>query len=328
LAPPAAATWPEHDETALRHLQRITITPQTPVQAEAFFLPAHAPDTGQRFCIFHPAADNAGRPLARPKGRILYIHPFAEEMNKSRRMAALQARAMAAAGYAVLQIDLLGCGDSSGDFGDASWDAWVRDVVTGCQWLSDRVGADGQTLAEVPLWLWGLRAGCLLAAEAAHQLAEPCHFLFWQAPAAGKLLLQQFLRLKVAGDLASGQSKGVMEQMRQQLAGGKPVEIAGYALASGLANGLERSQLALPEDLSGTRRVEWFEVSTRMATDDSDDSAGFSPVSEKSMALLRSQGFQVCSHLARGPSFWQTTEIEDAPDLIAQTLHALEAKAP
>ena len=48
------------------------------------------------------------------KGSILYLHPFAEEMHKSRCMAALQARHFAQAGYAVLQVDLTGCGDSSG----------------------------------------------------------------------------------------------------------------------------------------------------------------------------------------------------------------------
>ncbi len=74
---------------------------------EAFFLPVANAQHSQRFCLFHPAQGRAsGAPL-------LYLHPFAEEMNKSRRMAALQSRALAEHGYAVLQIDLLGCGDSS-----------------------------------------------------------------------------------------------------------------------------------------------------------------------------------------------------------------------
>lgn len=47
------------------------------------------------------------------RGSIVYIHPFAEEMNKSRRMAALQARALTLAGFAVLQLDLIGCGDEA-----------------------------------------------------------------------------------------------------------------------------------------------------------------------------------------------------------------------
>ncbi|MBN9422686.1 MAG: alpha/beta hydrolase, partial [Candidatus Accumulibacter sp.] len=118
---------------------------------EAFFLPA---TSGQRYCLFHrPATEGAAR------GALVYVHPFAEEMNKSRRMAAVQARALAAAGYAVLQIDLHGCGDSSGDFADASWAGWLDDVELACAWLRARCAA--------PLWLWGLRSGCLLAAEAA-----------------------------------------------------------------------------------------------------------------------------------------------------------------
>ena len=125
------------------------------VQQEAFFLPAGA---GQCFCLYHPPQG------PEEKGAVLYIHPFAEEMNKSRRMAALQSRALAAAGFGVLQIDLRGCGDSSGDFGDADWQTWVEDVVNACHWLSAR--------SKAPLWLWGLRAGCLLAVDAAVNLPE------------------------------------------------------------------------------------------------------------------------------------------------------------
>src|SRR5665647_3289851 len=122
-------------------------------------------------------------------------------------MAALQSRALAQAGYAVLQIDLLGCGDSSGDFGDATWQGWVSDVVQGCHWLRSQSNFQCAGSGQRPLWLWGLRAGCLLAVEAARQVGEPCNFLFWQPPAAGKPLLQQFLRLKVAADLLGGQAK-------------------------------------------------------------------------------------------------------------------------
>ena len=68
---------------------------------------------------------------------------------------------MAAAGYTVLQIDLRGCGDSSGDFGEAGWSDWVDDVLAACVWLREQ--------NQAPLWLWGLRAGCLLATEVARR---------------------------------------------------------------------------------------------------------------------------------------------------------------
>ncbi|MFN3884534.1 MAG: hypothetical protein ACK4Q4_07240 [Rhodocyclaceae bacterium] len=47
--------------------------------AEAFFLPVA---DGNRFCLHHPPAGAA-------RGALIYLPPFAEEMNKSRRMAAM-----------------------------------------------------------------------------------------------------------------------------------------------------------------------------------------------------------------------------------------------
>jgi len=292
-------------------------------QSESFFLPADNGRSGQRFCIFHPAQGKA------TLGSVLYVHPFAEEMNKSRRMAALQSRALAQAGYSVLQIDLLGCGDSSGDFGDATWQDWVSDVVQGCIWLTSQDRGDshndpspvGDTHIQPTLWIWGLRAGCLLALEAASQLDTPCNFLFWQPPASGKLLLQQFLRLKVASEMLGGQAKGVTESLRQQLAAGEAVEIGGYAFSSAVARGLERAELNVPEGLrrpEAAVRLEWFELSTR-------EDAALSPVAQKAITRWEQDGFEVRGHVLHGPSFWQTTEIEDAPALIAATTDALTA---
>lgn len=288
-----------------------------PDQPEAFFLPAGAAQTtpsDQRFCIFYPAEGGASSGAAR--GLVLYMHPFAEEMNKARRMAALQARALAQAGYAVLQIDLLGCGDSSGDFGDASWQGWVGDVVQGCRWLRQHSKTPGAASGRVPLWLWGLRAGCLLAVEAARQLDEPCNFLFWQPPTAGRPLLQQFLRLKVAGDMLGGEGKGIMADMRRQLGSGASIEVAGYLLSPGLATGLEQATLRPPAHAVPVQRVEWLELSTR-------EGAGLSPVSAQTIGEWQQAGYTARSHIVTGPAFWQTTEIEDAPALIPATTTAL-----
>ena len=282
-----------------------------PVQAQiqAFFLPSPSPAGGQRLCVYHTAQSGLMR------GQVLYIHPFAEEMNKSRRMAALQARALSAAGFAVLQIDLLGCGDSSGDFGDATWSAWVDDVLAAHQWLRSQP-APGSSVGSdepAPFWLWGLRTGCLLAVDAARKLPEPCHFLFWAPAPAGKPLLQQFLRLKVAGDMLAGNAKGVMDGMRGQLAAGNTVEVAGYALNPGLASGLEQASLNPP---CASGRVEWLELSTR-------DPAALTPVAAQAQSQWQQAGYSVRSHLVTGPSFWQTAELEDAPALITATLAAM-----
>lgn len=264
---------------------------------DAFFLPANS---GHRFCLFYePAPDEV------QKGAVVYIHPFAEEMNKSRRMAALQAKRMAQAGYAVLQLDLYGCGDSSGDFGDASWSDWVADIKAACVWLRAR--------CDVPLWLWGLRSGCLLAAEAASQLDSPVSLLFWQPVVSGKQFLQQFLRLKIAGEMLGGEGKAQMDKLRATLASGGSVEIGGYDLSSSLANGLGSAELVLSENVD---RVEWFEVSGK-------PEATLSP-----LAIARLEQWKTGTRFARGsvvcgPAFWQTVEISECPTLLDASISAM-----
>jgi uncharacterized protein len=267
---------------------------------QVFFLPATSPTGGQRFCVYHPAQ------TAQARGAVLYVHPFAEEMNKSRRMVAMQSRALAAAGYCVLQMDLLGCGDSTGELSNATWTDWLADLHLAAAWLAHQSSA--------PLWWWGLRSGCLLAVAAAKAVDTPAQFVFWQPTPSGKTVLQQFLRLKVAADLQSGQSKQIMETLRGQLAAGQAVEVAGYELSASVALGLEAATLAPP---AGATRLEWLELSMRQE-------ATLMPASSMTLTAWTQEGCSVRSQVVSGPAFWQTTEIEDAPALIAATVSALE----
>jgi exosortase A-associated hydrolase 2 len=267
---------------------------------EAFFMPAGGGARGQRLCVYHRPHGAAAR------GAIVYIHPFAEEMNKSRRMAALQSRAFARAGYAVLQIDLLGCGDSSGDFGEATWDDWVADVLEAAGWLLERHAG--------PLMLWGVRCGGLIASDAAHRIDTPCDLLLWQPPASGKTLLTQFLRLRIAAEMLDGQANGTVEKLRSQLVAGQAVEIAGYRLAPALAGSLDRAILVPPPPPS---RVTWLEISTRAE-------ATLLPASAATVERWRQTGVGVDAQVVPGPAFWSATEMEEAPLLIdATTLAAL-----
>ncbi|RQO58683.1 hydrolase 2, exosortase A system-associated [Paucibacter sp. KBW04] len=273
-------------------------------EPQVFFLDS-SQGPGQRFCIFHPADPRSGP----ERGRVLHIHPFAEEMNKSRRMAALQARQMAAAGFAVLQIDLFGCGDSAGDFGEAGWQDWLADLRQAKSCLDSKCGGAS------PLWLWGQRVGCLLASELAQQMGdEACNFLFWQPPANGRLLLQQFLRLKLAGSLLEGNAAAAMEALKAQMAAGEVVEIAGYGLSPALAAGLEKATLTPPAGGSG--RALFFELASQAGDE-------VSPALASSAQRWQAAGLRVQTQRIQGPSFWQTSEIEDAPALLSASLQAL-----
>ncbi|KAB8041591.1 hydrolase 2, exosortase A system-associated [Janthinobacterium aquaticum] len=255
-----------------------------------FYLPT---GDGQRFCLLHlPAPGEA------PRGGIVYLHPLAEEMNKSRHIAAAQARAFAQAGYSVLQFDLYGCGDSSGDFAEARWAIWRNDVQLACAWLAARVGG--------PLTLWGLRLGALLALDLAAQLptsSQINRLLLWQPELDGRRCLARFLRLHLAAGML--QSADARADARQELAAGRAVEVAGYCLSAALAHDLEMIAPAAPRV-----PVYWLQQ---------ENGGSLPPVIVRQAASWRDAGATV--HLAGfdDGAFWQSGELLACPHLFEAT---------
>jgi exosortase A-associated hydrolase 2 len=265
-----------------------------------FFLSA---DQGERFCLYHEP-----EPGVAPRGAILYVHPFAEELNKSRRMVSLQARAYAASGFGVLQIDLYGCGDSSGDLATARWETWLNDLARAWQWLAERdLG---------PRYLWGLRLGALLALDfAAH--ARPEALILWQPALSGRAHLNQFARLQSTARLFS--SVPAAEQQ---------TEVAGYLMAPALSAAIDRLDAAA---LAPRCPVQWLELSASptSAADDYAIAAGGAGVTlQPASALLIERwlagGTQVQAYPLRGQPFWSSAEIGIVPELLAASSAALE----
>lgn len=254
--------------------------------AEPFFLPGAK---GMRFCLFHP-------PAGACRGAVLYVPPFAEEMNRSRRMAALQARALAALGHGVLQIDLHGSGDSSGDFGEARWETWKHDLALATSWLHARL--------DRPVTLWGLRLGALLALDHARSAPAPlAGMVLWQPVLNASTYLTQFLRLRVAGALLAddtGGSGGGTSALRATLQAGQPVEVAGYELAPALAGALDA--LAPLDEMAPPCPVHWFEAVTSAGQEPS-------PRAAQAAAAWRGAGVDLHLHAVPCPPFWSTSEI-------------------
>lgn len=239
---------------------------------------------------------------ARPTGGLVYLHPFAEEMHKSRRMAALQARALAARGLAVLQVDLTGCGDSAGDFGDATWPAWLDDARRAHAWLTAETG--------VPVGFWGLRVGASLAVEAARDLAGVDRLLLWQPVVAGEVFLNQFLRIRLAGEmLADGQARSGTKALRARLDAGEAVEVGGYMLCPDMARALAALDLIGPPPCP----TRWLEVGAEAGAD-------VAPASQRVVDAWRAAGVDVTTATVAGDPFWITQEITECPALIEATL--------
>lgn len=273
------------------------------LEREAFFLDT---PSGGRFCLLT-------RPPGKPRGAIFFIPPFAEEMNKSRRMVTLAAQAFARDGWLVLQIDLFGCGDSAGDFSEATWDDWLGDIDLGWTWLireCERIDANG------PQVLWTLRAGSLLAADWISRRKVCPSLLMWQAVASGKQHLTQFLRLKAANEmLVEADARAAMVAVRAELQSGNIVEVAGYGLSARLAEGLSAATLAIPPCVDADRVL--LEVG-------GGDHPEPSPLAIGLAKKWSAEGVAVVAEAIPGPAFWQTLEIEVAPMLIERSLFHLE----
>ena len=208
---------------------------------QAFFLPA---PKGARFCVYHPPNGKVG-------AGVIFVPAFAEEMNKSRHVVAQTARRLAAIGVGVLLIDLMGCGDSSEAFEEATWDDWRGDIQLAVEFM--------RKCGHEPLVLWGMRLGAILAAQCAVDMpSAPARCLFWQPVAQGGAHLSQFLRLRLANAMLSGAKEGETgKELRARLAAGECLEIAGYRLSPSMAATLERLEL---QSIRPSCPVHWIEV--------------------------------------------------------------------
>jgi exosortase A-associated hydrolase 2 len=244
------------------------------------------------------------RPGGETRGTVLFVPPFAEEMNRCRALVAEQARALAGIGLDCLLLDLYGTGDSEGDFAAVDWETWLDDVDRTAAWFAARTG-------HAPM-LWGLRTGALLAAELAH--LSPGRFprlLLWQPVSDGKSFVSQLLRLRIASLIVHEQHSETTAQIRERLRAGEVLEIAGYEVNGRLAGAIEERRLSRFPGLAGSE-ILWIEL---LAEGDA-----LPPGSRRVVDSLREQGCRVTEGVANGPPIWQLHVKDRAPALIERTL--------
>ena len=266
--------------------------------AEPFFFDV---EPGTRFSLYHAPA-----PQMPARGAILYVHPFADELNHARRMASLQARRFAAMGYAVLQMDLFGCGDSCGDFHSARWEQWQRDLSTAFAWLRDRCAG--------PSYLWGLRLGALLAMDFARTTPVD-GLVLWQPYMNGRMAINQFLRQRLAADLQRGipLAARTTSALRARLAAHGMIEVSGYDLAAPLAKAIDAcdaSAMVLPPC-----PVHWF--ATGAAAPER-----LAQAAARLASTWARHGTTLHFHALIGVPFWSRPDLPECPALLEATSDA------
>jgi exosortase A-associated hydrolase 2 len=267
--------------------------------AQAFFLRGSA---GGLYALYRTPVSGAAERAA------IFLPPFAEEMNKSRRMVTLAAQALARAGVASLIVDLHGTGDSAGEFSEARWETWRTDVAAAGAWLRER--------GHRRVIFVGLRLGALLALDASRAFPDLDHIVLWQPVLAGDAMLTQFLRTDVAAQmLAQADTRSSTEALRKRLQSGETVEVAGYALAPALVAAIEALRL---ESIAFDRTpIDWLEVVP-------EPGRGAAPAWERVRQSWAARGLEVRHRCVVGPPFWSSVEIAVAPALVQATVDALE----
>lgn len=243
-------------------------------------------------------------------GIIVHVPAFAEEMNKSRQMVGLACQAFVADGWAVLQFDFSGCGDSSGLFEEANWEAWREDLDAVLDWCHRKAQGHGRVV------LWGLRCGALHAGDWMKTRNVGYPMLLWHPVYNGKLHLTQFLRLRAANSMLSdADARNVMAELRTRLDGGEEVSVAGYRLSPMLAKGMNQASFGLSSPFSC--KVAVFEVGAVGETGD------ISPATASAAEKWRAQGADVRMEVIPGQAFWNTQYLRRVPELIEASRRSL-----
>jgi len=272
---------------------------------EPFFFDGPA---GRLFAVNYPPTSTGDTGLG-----VVFVPAFAEEMNQSCRMVALQARALAGAGIGALVVDLYGTGDSAGDFRDARWETWRDDVSAAVAWLEtwgrDRIG------------LLGVRLGGLLAMEvAAANQGRVDRAILWQPVARGERMLTQFLRLRVAASMGGSAAQETTTSLRETFASGQSTQIAGYEVAPELAAALDSADIAAHGPAAGVP-VDWIEVVA-------DAGRPVSPASRRVVDQWTDAGVPVAAATVPGDAFWSIQETTLVPELLEATTECLRAARP
>jgi exosortase A-associated hydrolase 2 len=263
------------------------------IDVEPFFLDTPG---GRVFAVHHA-------PRA-PRGHVLCVQGFNEELNRCRSMLTLQARALAAHGIGTLVVDLLGTGDSDGGYVDARWDRWLANLSAAAALLEQRGGLKA---------LLGIRLGCMLALDwLGAKPAATRRLVAWQPVVDGKQYFTQFLRIRIAANMdRTDLPKETTGSMREQLAGGTPVEVAGYEVHPELAAAIDARHLARMRPPPGVS-VAWLEQLNPGGEVPS-------PVSAKAISAWQGEGTPVEVIPYGGQAFWQLHERSLALEAIERT---------
>jgi exosortase A-associated hydrolase 2 len=170
-------------------------------------------------------------PEAPTQRAVVICDPFAEEKKCAHRPLTDLARALCEAGLAVLRFDLRGCGDSDGDFAQATLEGWAADLRAALAFVRERLS---------PQWLalGGLRTGAALAERVALADGGADALLLWEPVMDGKRYITQNLRRSMIKAMLT-EGEGFEAQAVSERHEAEVVDFDGYEVSRAMREGLE-----------------------------------------------------------------------------------------
>jgi exosortase A-associated hydrolase 2 len=244
---------------------------------------------------------------------VLLIPPFAEEMNKSRKMMSLLLSKVVSDTTSGYLFDLFGTGDSEGEFAEASWETWQANLISMFEFVAAHDAV--KTVSVVALRTGALLFNSTLAELANVPLAHKLSSIhYWNPVFNPSLFIGQFLRLKLAANMMRGDGpKQSVKELRQQLLEDGELEVAGYTLNNKLIESMEEATINIPMRFADIP-LHFYELSAL---------SQITPGLAKKISEV-STNEQLCSrYVVDGPQFWSTQEIAISEPLLALTQNNL-----
>ncbi len=253
------------------------------------------------------------RPEKSPRAAFVFCYPFGDERKSSCRAFAQTARAFAEAGMAVLRFDYRGCGDSGGDFSEATLEGWLEDAQAAVAALKSRTGARA-------IGFLGLRFGAMLAACAAEKEPDAAHLILWEPILDGRSYFAADLRKKLIKEMMTrGKSSGRRTDLLEQLERGEGyIDMDGYKVTGALYAGL--AALNLPS------RIGRFPGRCFLCQVSFTDKVGIHVNSLKE-AYVKGGATAEIGAVVEEP-FWSKVDFAGCPKLIAATMDWLGRAVP
>ncbi len=239
---------------------------------------------------------------------VVFVPPFAEEMNKSRKMMSSMLKRIAARADGYI-FDFSGTGDSQGNFNDQTWQSWCADFNRFVKTVMEQNQYQS-------LQIISLRTGSLVLSEAS-RLSEFDSFRpfikavhMWNPVLNSSQFFNQFLRIQLAAEMMKeSDNKRTAKDLVIELQEKGELEVAGYMINSQLYQQLVAASAAFSGEMSGCA-IRIYDLNARGAVTPAIQNGVSKHFPEHGNAQLIG---------VQGDQFWSTQEISVSEALINAT---------